>query len=635
MSKWLNKLNLSRKLLVAPALIFLFLFVFGAIGFLGLKSQQSALDSIYNVNFKATVAADNNYQKVTEVQGNTFKFISWARANYAQDKLDGLSKAQLTTIDKVNESIQKALKAEDVSDQLKESYKKGSVQLEDYKKAVTTVFDMASIDLNAATMAMSTVEDKFAVLAATLDKEVQVSQDLSQKSFESAKGSFSSVLTIFILVLVGSIVLSVIIVPRINASIIKPVSELNTAAQKVSSGDLNVYLTITSKDEIGNLAESFQYMVDNIKNVNNQLVEEKKNVEEKVVLAVKDVEEQRTYLNESVNKMLEEMNSFANGDLTVNLHSDRNDDIGKLFNGFNLAVDNIRSALISVTEAIDATASAGNEISSSTEEMAAGAQEQSSQTMEVASSIEQITKTILESSKNAATASEAAANAGQIAKNGGKIVNETIEGMNRISEVVKKSADTVEALGKSSDQIGEIVQVINDIADQTNLLALNAAIEAARAGEQGRGFAVVADEVRKLAERTSKATKEIATMITQIQKDTKGAVISMQEGTREVEKGKGLANRAGESLNQIITGSEKVVEMVNQVADASEEQAKAAEKISRNIEGINNVTQESAAGIQEVARASEDLSRLTTNLQELIIRFKLGSGGHQSKRLKH
>jgi methyl-accepting chemotaxis protein len=235
--------------------------------------------------------------------------------------------------------------------------------------------------------------------------------------------------------------------------------------------------------------------------------------------------------------------------------------------------------------------------------------------------VEEMTKTIMETTKNSSIAADSAKNSGSTAKEGGKVVAETIEGMNRIADVVRSSAETVQALGKSSDQIGEIVQVIDDIADQTNLLALNAAIEAARAGEQGRGFAVVADEVRKLAERTTKATKEIAGMIKQIQKDTSNAVISMSKGTEEVEKGKALADKAGESLKEIILGAVKVVDVITQVAAASEEQSSTSEEISRSIEAINNVTRESTAGIQQIAKASEDLSRLTVNLQDLIGKF--------------
>ena len=185
-------------------------------------------------------------------------------------------------------------------------------------------------------------------------------------------------------------------------------------------------------------------------------------------------------------------------------------------------------------------------------------------------------------------------------------------------------------LGKSSDQIGEIISVIDDIADQTNLLALNAAIEAARAGDQGRGFAVVADEVRKLAERTTKATKEIAGMIKKIQADTTGAVRSMEEGTTEVERGIKLADRAGTSLQEIVGVSQKLTDMVTQIAAAGEEQSSASEQISKNVEGISKVTGETAQGTQQIARAAEDLNRLTENLQQLVAAFKVrGEEGHR------
>ncbi len=332
---------------------------------------------------------------------------------------------------------------------------------------------------------------------------------------------------------------------------------------------------------------------------------------------------EKKYFTESVHEMLNQMDKFASGDLTVELYSDKDDEVAQFYAGFNKALQNMRHLLSSLITLINETASASNQISSSTEEMAAGAQEQSMQATEVAGAVEEMTKTIMDTTKNSSSAAEAAKHAGSIARDGGKVINDTIGGMNRIAEVVRKAAETVQTLGKNSDQIGEIIQVINDIADQTNLLALNAAIEAARAGEQGRGFAVVADEVRKLAEKTTKATKEIAAMIKQIQQDTEGAVVSMNQGTIEVEKGKQLADKAGYSLKEIIKGSEDVVDMATQVAAASEEQSATSEQISKNIEAISNVTQESASGVQQIARAAEDLNRLTLSLQELVAKFKI------------
>lgn len=442
-----------------------------------------------------------------------------------------------------------------------------------------------------------------------------------EQNAASTKSLFFSALTLAILAL---IVFTSIWIARL---ITRPVISLADAATKVSMGDLNQSVDYVSNDEVGKLSSAFNKMVENISEAGQELREEKAGVERKVEEAVKESEEQRKYLERSTEMILTEMDKFANGDLTVQLEKEKDDVIGALFDGFNKVVLNIREMIEKVTEAVEAAASASSEISSSTEELAAGAQEQSAQTTEVAGAVEEMTKTIFETTSNVTHASETAKNSGNIARDGGKVVSDTIGGMNRIAEVITQAAETVKELGSSSDKIGEIVQVIDDIADQTNLLALNAAIEAARAGEQGRGFAVVADEVRKLAERTTKATKEIASMIKEIQKDTNNAVVSMVKGTEEVNNGKQLAQKAGEALNQIISSSKEVVDNISQVAAASEEQSSAAEQISKNIESISSVTNQSAAGVQQIARAAEDLNNLTVNLQNLVSQFTISKDG--------
>ncbi len=314
---------------------------------------------------------------------------------------------------------------------------------------------------------------------------------------------------------------------------------------------------------------------------------------------------------------------IASGDLTARVTNDYNGDQKIITESINSVANSLTDAMSNVRDMVNSLVNASTQISSSTEEMAAGTQEQSSQSTEVASAVEQMTSTILDTSRNAGKAAEFSKRAGETAKKGGEVVKQTVHGMNRVAEVVHSAAITVKELGKSSDQIGEIIKVIDDIADQTNLLALNAAIEAARAGEQGRGFAVVADEVRKLAERTTKATKEIASMIKQIQSDTNNAVDSIESGTHEVEAGKESATKAIEALSEIIESTDKTIDVVNQVAAASEEQSAAAEEIRHSIEGISNVTMQSAAGIQQIAGTAEDLRNLTNNLQALVNKFKL------------
>ncbi len=336
------------------------------------------------------------------------------------------------------------------------------------------------------------------------------------------------------------------------------------------------------------------------------------------------VEKQRGYLSESINTLLASMEKFAAGDLTAKLEATRQDEIGSLFNGFNKAVENFRELIKEVIQTAHSVNNASLEISGSTEELAAGAQQQSAQAGEVAAAMEQMTGTVVRNSQNAARVAETANENGKVARNGGEVVQSTVSKMKEIAEVVQQSSDTVNRLGKLSGQIGEIVSVIDDIADQTNLLALNAAIEAARAGDEGRGFAVVADEVRKLAERTTEATKQISAMIKDIQRSTGEAVTAIEHGNKEVSEGIQLADRAGDSLGNVVRNAQEIVGAISLMAAANQEQSAASEQVSRNILAISKVSSESAEGIGRIARSAEDLNMLTDSLMKLTMRFRIG-----------
>lgn len=338
---------------------------------------------------------------------------------------------------------------------------------------------------------------------------------------------------------------------------------------------------------------------------------------------ITDVKEREEYLSINVNTLLTEMNSFAEGDLTIRVEEkNTNDEIGKLFSKFNFTVKKIHQLINSINDAVAAAASASTQISSSAEEMAAGAEELSSQTNETAAAVEQMSNTIIETATNASNASNSSRESSTHAKLGFEKVILSKEGMEQIVESTSSAGTIISSLAKKTNQIGEIAQVIDDIADQTNLLALNAAIEAARAGEQGRGFAVVADEVRKLAERTTKATKEIAETIKAIQGEAQDANTSMKEAGVVVEKGMQLTGEVEKVLQSILDSSENVSTEINQVASASEEQSSTAEEITKNVEAINGVTNETVIVIQQVAEASSDLNRLTENLETLVTAFK-------------
>lgn len=319
--------------------------------------------------------------------------------------------------------------------------------------------------------------------------------------------------------------------------------------------------------------------------------------------------------------------AIAEGDMTHKIDvTDRDDEVGHLMISLDKMGASLSEFLKQVSISSSKLASSSEELSASSIQIAKGAEAQTQKAAQVATAAEQMSATVVEVAKNASGASEAAKDANKAAHKGGEIVKRTVEGMDGIAKSVQESASVIGELGSRSSEIGKIVKVIDDIADQTNLLALNAAIEAARAGEQGRGFAVVADEVRKLAERTTKATKEIGEMIKAIQEETKKAVLSMEAGTKEVEIEVKLAKEAGEALGEIIESVDRVTGMIQQIATASEEQSTASDQISGDIETVASVTKETAAGANQIASASNDLAGLASELQTMVSRFKIGEG---------
>lgn len=315
-------------------------------------------------------------------------------------------------------------------------------------------------------------------------------------------------------------------------------------------------------------------------------------------------------------------------DLTMSIEVSSEDENGQMANAFNGMIAKFHGIVRHLHASIDQLASSSEELSASAVQIAGGSQSQSAKAAQVSTATQEMSATIIEVAKNVAGAAEAAKGASEVALKGGRIVSESIESMNGIAATARESSAIISVLGDRSSQIGSIVNVIDDIADQTNLLALNAAIEAARAGEQGRGFAVVADEVRKLAEKTMKATKEIGEMIKSMQDETGRAIASMEQEVRAVESGVQLAREAGEALNEIVHRVDEVTSMVHQVTTATEQQSAATEQISGDIISVAEVINETSSSAQQIAQASQDMAELASVLKSTVEVFRTsGSRG--------
>ncbi len=337
-----------------------------------------------------------------------------------------------------------------------------------------------------------------------------------------------------------------------------------------------------------------------------------------------------TRVNENI-RMLTYI-SRGDGDLTRRLNSDSQDELGMLATRFNGFIEKIHHIISSIAEDSDTLASSSEELSATTEELRRGANDQAEQIEHSATTMNEMAQTIVDVARNSSAASDATKEASRIASEGKRIVEESVESISNISKTVEISAETIYGLGESSKQIEEIIGVIKDIADQTNLLALNAAIEAARAGEQGRGFAVVADEVKKLAERTSNSTGEISDMIEKIQNDIEISVKSIEDGKAQVEEGVKLSEKAKESLEGIAATSDECFSMVQMIATATEEQSSAVEQVSSTMENISMGSKTSQQTFSQISDATTDLAKLASELYEIVTRFNINSNaGHISK----
>jgi methyl-accepting chemotaxis protein len=321
-------------------------------------------------------------------------------------------------------------------------------------------------------------------------------------------------------------------------------------------------------------------------------------------------------------KIVAELGNIANGDLRNRERiAHTNDEMGALCDGLGNMKDKLKVMLSHVASTSSQLASAAEEMTAVTEQTRQAIVRQQSEINQVATAMSEMSASSQEVADNATLTSESAKEADDEALKGKGVVQDSISGIRSLAENVLEASDVIHRLEQDSEQIGTILDVIRGIADQTNLLALNAAIEAARAGEQGRGFAVVADEVRTLAQRTQQSTQEIQGMIERLQDGAGNAVRVMEEGRQRTDESVSMSSAAGSSLEAITSAVSRITDMSLQISTAAHEQSMVAEEMARNINEISHVSEESAHGAEQTEQASQELAHLATELQKLVHQF--------------
>ncbi len=338
-----------------------------------------------------------------------------------------------------------------------------------------------------------------------------------------------------------------------------------------------------------------------------------------------DATEEKSRRNQhAILRLLDEMTNLAEGDLTV--HATVTEDItGAIADSVNYSIDALRNLVATINQTAGQVATSAENAQTITTQLSLSSNTQAREISSVSEAINHMADSIQQVSGNAARSTEVAHKSVHIAHKGAQIVHRAIDGMDTIREQIQETSKRIKRLGESSQEIGDIVGLINEIADQTNILALNAAIQASTAGEAGRGFAVVADEVQRLAERAGNATKQIETLVKAIQNDTNEAVISMEQSTANVVGGAKLAEDAGEALSEIENVSNELSELIQSISNAAQKQSDASNNISKTMRVIQEITTQTSKSTSETASSVGNLTKLSNELRHSVAGFKLPS----------
>jgi len=401
----------------------------------------------------------------------------------------------------------------------------------------------------------------------------------------------------------GALVAAVLLRFVVVQDILRSIGLISQTCSEVGMGNFDARAEVLARDELGEMSDTLNAMLDN-------------------TLGLIQTREERDAMQASIQKLLREVSGVAEGDLRVEAEVTA-DMTGAIADSFNVMIGQLREIITGVQVATQKVSALANEVRVRTEQLSQGSESQAMQITETSESIEEMAVSIAQVSESATVSASVGEQSLINAQQGTQAVVNTMQGMNRIRDRVQETAKRIKRLGESSQEIGEIVELISDIADRTSILSLNASIQAAMAGEAGQGFAVVAEEVERLADRALQATQQIETLIRTIQTETNEAVAAMEATTNEVVTGTKLAEDAGRALSEIESVSMRLAELSQSISQASQQQARGSEDLARSMSNIAEITQQTAEGTKQAANSISSLARLADELRVSVSTFKL------------